>query len=238
MTTEPGRHLLIEDRGRSLHGVVRSGESWAAAARRTVASLSVEPVPVDLSGEDLTFLVDHDTRVALRAMVRGDLPDVVRWRQQPHVERWWSNDGPATTESVTKLYGPSIDGMSPTRMWVAEVNGRSIGFVQDYRLRDYPEYALLCPDPDAVALDYAIGEPEWIGRGYGARIVWAWLQKVRHRFPDVSAVFAAPDHRNTASIRMLEKVGFRQGIWFDEPNKQGSVDTVIGCTLDIPVVVG
>ena len=61
--------------------------------------------------------------------------------------------GEPTAQRVAAAYGPDIDGTTPTRMWVVEVNGRSIGFVQDYRIRDYPEFALLTPDPDAIGLD-------------------------------------------------------------------------------------
>jgi aminoglycoside 6'-N-acetyltransferase len=216
---------------------VHEDESWAAAARRTVASLHVEPVPVDLSGEPKQFVVDHDNRVAVRAMTRGDLSDVTRWRQTEHLHRWWASDGEPTLERVAAQYGPSIDGMTPTRMWVAEVNGRSVGFLQDYRVGDYPEYAVLGPDPDAIGVDYALAE-EWSGRGFGVRVLWAWMCRARHRFPEAATFFAAPDHRNAASLRMLAKAGFTEGVWFDEPQEDGTVDTVVGCTLDVRRVLG
>ena len=130
--------VTVLDRGHELSGVVRPGESWAAAARRTAASITGEPVPLDLSGEVKRFQIDHDLRVALRAMTRGDLPDVARWRRSDHVRRWFAADGEPDLETVTEKYGPRIDGMSPTRMWVVEANGRSVGFCQDYRVRDYP----------------------------------------------------------------------------------------------------
>ncbi|WP_395691417.1 GNAT family N-acetyltransferase [Nocardioides sp.] len=229
--------LVVHDRGRELAGVVHEGESWAAAARRTVASLHVDPVPVDLSGEVKEFVVDHDLVVGVRAMGRGDLPDVTRWRQSDHLHRWWAADGEPTTERVAAQYGPSIDGMTPTRMWVAEVNGRSVGFLQDYRIGDYPEYAVLGPDPAAIGVDYALSE-EWSGRGLGVRVLWAWMARARRRFPDATAFFAAPDHRNAASLRVLAKAGFTPGLWFDEPQEDGSVDTVVGCTLDVRRVLG
>jgi aminoglycoside 6'-N-acetyltransferase len=230
-------HLVVQDGGRELTGVVHEGEGWAVAARRTVASLHVEPAPVDLSGEVKRFVVDHDNRVALRAMTRGDLPEVTRWRQSEHLLRWWAGDGEPTAERVAAQYGPSIDGMTPTRMWIAEVNGRSVGFAQDYRIGDYPEYAVLGPDPAAIGIDYALAE-EWSGRGLGVRVLWAWMLRARHRFPEATAFFAAPDHRNAASLRLLAKVGFTQGLWFDEPQEDGSVDTVVGCTLDVRRVLG
>jgi aminoglycoside 6'-N-acetyltransferase len=237
LTDEPARaRVVVHDRGHDLAGVVHGSESWAAAARRTAASLHADPVPVDLSGEVKEFVVDHDNRVTVRAMTRGDLPVVTRWHQTDHVRRWWVAEGEPTAERIAASYGPCIDGMSRTRAWVAEVNGRSVGFVQDYRIGDHPEYALLGPDPTAIGVDYAVCE-EWSGRGLGARVLWAWMARTRHRFPDATTYFAAPDHRNAPSLRVLDKAGFTEGVWFDRPTA-GGADTVVGCTLDVRRVLG
>lgn len=230
--------LVVTHGTHELAGVVRGGESWLAAARRTCPSTVIDPVPVDLSGDTKRFAIDHDLVVSLRPMTRGDLPAVARWRGAEHVDRWWHTDGPATLEGVTAKYGADIDGTTPTRMWVVEANGRSVGFVQDYLISDYPEFALLTPDPAAIGLDYAIGEPEWVGRGLGTRLVWEWMLRARRRFPDAASYFAAPDHRNEASLRVLDKAGFVRGTWFDEPQGDGSTETMVGCSLDVPRVLG
>ena len=233
----PPVHVVVLDRGRELSGVVHDGESWAAAARRTCASMHADPEPLDLSGPVKRFVVDHDTRLAIRAMTRGDLRDVARWRAADHVRRWFT-DGEPTLEWAEAKYGERIDGMSPTRMWVVEVNGRSVGLVQDYRIGDYPDYALLGPDPDAVGIDYLIGEPAWVGRGLGARMLWAWMTRARTRFAGTQHFFAAPDHRNQASVRILRKAGFSEGLWFDEPQADGTVTTMVGHTLNVARVLG
>ncbi|MDT0187808.1 GNAT family N-acetyltransferase [Microbacterium sp. ARD31] len=239
---EPGGpgapRVVVRHGGRELTGTVLPGESWAAAAARVAATTGVTPVAEDLSGGDLLFVADPDQRIDLRAMTYGDLPGLTRWLQAPHVRRWWRNDGEPTREAVEARYGPRIDGRTPTRMWVVEVNGRSVGFVQDYLVRDYPGFALLTPDPDALGLDYAIGEPQWAGRGLGARVLWSWMLGARHRHPEATAYFAAPEHTNHASLRVLDKVGFTRGTWFDEPQRDGTTSTAIGCTLDVPRVLG
>lgn len=218
-------------------GEVRPGESWLAAARRTAGS-SGEPVPVDLAAHPRRWAVEPDRQVTVRPATRGDLPDLTAWRQSEAVRRWWAADGEPTPANVEAQYADALDGREPTLIWVVDVNGRSVGFVQDYRLSDHPEYAVLTPDPDAIGVDYAIGDPAWLRRGLGPRMLWAWMLRMREVRPAAEHYFAAPDHRNRASLRCLEKVGFVPGLWFDEPQTDGSVATVVGCTLDVAAVLG
>ncbi len=232
--------VLVEvaDDDEVLVGPAEPGEAWAVAAQRLAGAEVAAPVARDLSGPTKRFVVDRDVRVTLRDMTRGDLGDVTRWRAAPHVARWWSGDHEPTYYAVERAYGHRIDGLSPTRMWVLEVNGRSVGFGQHYRIADYPDYALLGPDPEAIGVDYAIGESEWAGRGLGTRMVWAWALRARTLYPEAPVMFAAPDHRNVASRRVLARAGFVEGLWFDEPSHRGGVDTVVGCTLDVATVIG
>jgi aminoglycoside 6'-N-acetyltransferase len=177
-------------------------------------------------------------RLAFRPLTRADFADVVAWQAQPYVARWWSQE--ATDVAGAELhYGPALDGDDPTRMWVAEVNGRSVGLLQDYRIGDHPEYALLTARPDAVGMDYLLGEPSWVRSGVGTRMLWAYVRDVVvPHYPRLREVFAAPDHRNAASLRVLDKLGFTRGLWFDEPQPGGRVDTVVGCTFDVARILG
>ena len=70
-------------------------------------------------------------------------------------------------------------------------------------------------------------------------MLWAFVRDVVvPGYPGARELFAAPDHRNAASLRVLDKLGFTRGLWFDEPRSDGGVDTVVGCTLDVPAVLG
>ncbi len=214
---------------------VRAGESWARAADR-VAGGPGPTLALDLSGDPLRFSVDEDHRFALRAMTEGDLGDVHRWVNAPHVATWW--DDQRSPEQVERHYAPGLRGEEPVRYWVFEVNGRSVGFCQDYRIAEHPDYALLCGRPDAIGFDYAVGEAAYAGRGLGTSLLWVFLRDlVVPANPGARELFAAPDHRNARSLRVLAKLGATQGLWFDEPRSDGGVDTVVGCSIDVQRVL-
>lgn len=214
---------------------VPAGESWAQAADRLAGGRG--PVlAVDLSDEALRFCVDDDHRFALRPMTEGDLPDVTRWVNMPHVATWW--DGRRSPEQVAAHYAPGIRGEHPVRYWVWEVNGRSVGFCQDYRIADHPGFALLCGRPDAIGFDYVIGEAAFVDRGLGTKLLWVFLRDlVVPAYGPVRELFAAPDHRNARSRRVLAKLGATEGLWFDEPQSDGTAHTVVGCSIDVPTVL-
>ncbi len=251
---------------RVVNAVRHAGESVLGASLRALGEEGlpgVEPWAVDLSGKIGTLAVDvpdtmtidhlkadsgdpaveralsvpHAT-IGFRAMTHADLSDVVRWTAEPHVARWWDAES-TDLAAAEKHYGPAIDGEDPTRLWVVEINGRSVGFVQDYLIGDHPEYAALTARPDAVGIDYAIGDATWAGRGTGTRMLWHFLRDVvRPHHPEARACFAAPDHRNAASLRVLDKLGFERGLWFDEPQAGGGVETMVGCEIDLRRVLG
>jgi RimJ/RimL family protein N-acetyltransferase len=220
-----------------LRGQVHTGESWAEAADR----LSPDGGPVlavDLGGDPLRFRTDHEHVLAVRPMTPGDFPEVARWVGEPHVARWWGSDH-RTEAGIARHYGPALRGEEALRVWIWEVNGRSVGFAQDYRISDHPEYALLTARPDAIGVDYGIGEPAFVGRGLGTGLLWVFLRDiVWPAYSGATEFFAAPDHRNAVSLRVLAKLGFVRGVWFDEPAADGSTRTLVGCSLDVAQVIG
>lgn len=174
--------------------------------------------------------------VGFRRMVEADLDSVVRWRREPHIERWWGTS-PARDEVVAH-YQPRLgepDGAERVRMFVVEVDGRPVGFVQDYRVGDDDDYAVKTGRPDAVGFDYLLGEPGLVGRGIGTRVIWEFCRDViRRDYPDATAAIASPSHRNAASLRALAKCGFEQGLWIDAPARPDEPpDAEVVCTLDL-----
>jgi aminoglycoside 6'-N-acetyltransferase len=151
--------------------------------------------------------------IAFRPLERADLATMAGWQAEPHVARWW-HDPVADAVAAEAKYGPRIDAATPTRVDVILADGVPAGFVQMTPLAPDAERlaaALTDGGADTVVLDYAVGTPGLVGRGVGSRAIWAYVRDVvLVRRPGTRYVVAAPESANTASIRAVEKLGFRR----------------------------
>ncbi len=140
-------------------------------------------------------------------MRHTDLPMLQRWLSRPHVDAWWHE--PLDLAGVVRKYGPRIDGVVSTHIFVIEHELRAIGWIQWYRWRDYAAHAAqLGAEPTAAGVDLALGEADLLGRGLGSRALALFIERVVFAH-DVSAVVCDPEERNTRSLRAFEKAGFK-----------------------------
>lgn len=151
--------------------------------------------------------------IEFRRLVDADLPALTLWMAADHAKPWF-DDEPRSVELARVHYAEELAGTSATRMWIVELDGRDIGYIQDYPVIAYDDYAVRVQDLEAIAFDYLIGEPDLIDRGIGTRMVTAFCRRVLCRdYPGAPRFVASPDVRNTRSIRMLQKCGFTPGLW-------------------------
>ncbi len=73
-------------------------------------------------------------------------------------------------------YAKELDGTSATRMWIVELDGRDIGYMQDYPVIAYDDYAVRVQDPEAIAFDYLIGVADLVDRGIGTEMITAFCR--------------------------------------------------------------
>jgi len=153
------------------------------------------------------------TSFDFRRLVDADIPVLVTWMAAEHAQPWFG-DEPRTPELARQHYAKELDGTSATRMWIVTLDGRAIGYVQDYPVVAYDDYAVRVRDLAAIAFDYLIGEADLVDRGIGTQMVTAFCRDVLCRdYPDAPRFVASPDVRNARSIRVLEKCGFTPGLW-------------------------
>ena len=149
--------------------------------------------------------------LAFRPMTDEDFGAVARWQSAPHVATWWD---PRTRDedSVRARYAPRLRGDEPDPDVGRRGRRAAAGFLQDYRVGDHPDYAVRTQDPDAVAFDYAIGEPGRVGRGLGTRMIWEFCRDVlRARHPDAVHFLASPSHRNVGVAARAGQVRLHPG---------------------------
>jgi RimJ/RimL family protein N-acetyltransferase len=175
-----------------------------------------------------------DAMTAFRPMEEDDLTRVAGWWRAPHASHWFHGESVSDVDVRDRLL-PRLRGEVPTRMWVYEVDGAAAGYAQTYRVGDHADYAVKTGDPEAAAFDYLLGEGHLVGRGLGTRMVWELCRDVlRREHPTAGHHLASPSHRNAASLRVLEKCGFTEGLWIDEPAEPGGrPDTEVVCSLDV-----
>lgn len=139
-----------------------------------------------------------------RLLTAVDYPLFARWLAEEHVSKWWRE--PATVEHVEKEYG-NKDGK--TSVYLVSIENKPIGIIQCFRVEDYPDYAKLLQMPGAVCIDYLIGEPSYIGKGYGTKMIRVFIEQIiKPNYPDAIGVVTAPEVSNHASIAVLRKAGF------------------------------
>lgn len=143
----------------------------------------------------------------LRPMTSDDLPVVRGWLDLPHVARWWLADTTAEAE-IAKTRRRVAGPRSATILLMATWDDVPIGWCQWYRWADYPADAAAMDARDGeVGIDYAIGDPAFVGRGVGTALIAALVAWARQARPG-AGVLTDPDAANTASRRVLEKNGF------------------------------
>lgn len=155
-------------------------------------------------------------RIDFRRLLADDLPLMHKWLQHEHVRRWWSER--RTYAQVADHYLPAIEGRRPTDLYLIVVGQQPVGFIQTYKVADYPEHRELVQVEKGVAgVDLFISEPELVGRGLGTEVLRQFVDEIVFSDEAVHACVADPDVANVSSLRAFEKAGFGRVREFVDP---------------------
>jgi aminoglycoside 6'-N-acetyltransferase len=137
-----------------------------------------------------------------------DLPMLFGWLQQPHVREFYQRDIPVWDE-IRAQYLKAAARNSPTRRFIISTD-RPIGFIQAWRIADSADYTAHWGVSTGISLDLLIGEPEFVGQGWGRRILTRFLHEVAFPlFPQDEICWIIHDHRNERAMRASTAAGFR-----------------------------
>jgi RimJ/RimL family protein N-acetyltransferase len=152
--------------------------------------------------------------ITFRPLSETDLSLIHGWLNNPEVARFYGLDlenlTRPTLDQVVEHYMPRIRGERPTFCYVMMSGRRPAGFIQTYRVGDYPDYARAIEyDEDAWAIDLFIGEDDCRGRGFGSRALVRFLESEVFTRPGVEVAVISPNPNNKRAIRAYERAGFR-----------------------------
>lgn len=145
----------------------------------------------------------HTARLRLRPVTSADADDLFALHSNAHVLRYW--DSPPWTERaraerfIAASSQMAEDGSGARLVIERASDGAFVGWSGVSRWS---------PDYRSASLGYCLGEAAW-GHGYATESARALLQWAFDTL-DLNRVQAETDTRNTASARVLEKLGFRR----------------------------
>ncbi len=145
-----------------------------------------------------------------RRVVPADFDLLRKWLARPHVARWWNHE--TSPEAIERDFGPTVRGEELNEDLLALLDGRPFGLAQRCRISDYDEYVIplreivAVPD-DAMSIDYLIGDPALVGRGWGTRMLRSLVADTWAAHPAASCIIVPVSAANTASWRALERAG-------------------------------
>jgi len=121
-----------------------------------------------------------------------------------HVRPWYKNPEDWLHE-INNRYGE----FSFIKHFIAEFEGVPIGFCQYYDMfhgQKYEDWMKIEKPGEFFSIDYLIGDPEYLHKGLGQKMIGMMIDKLRKK--GAKTVVVRPDSKNTRSNRALEANGF------------------------------
>lgn len=145
-----------------------------------------------------------------RRLTLGDIALMHRWLNTDFVIEWWDQRGHSYDEVEAK-YQAYITGTKPSQPYLMLYDDKPIGYIQTYRIMDWPEYAEVVQVGEGGAgIDLFIGEAGYIHRGLGPQILRAFLREIVLKDPSwATFCIVGPEPKNQGAIRAYERAGFR-----------------------------
>lgn len=151
------------------------------------------------------FMREHyPGKVMLRPLWDADVDLLKKWLAMSHIARWYEHPDEWIRE-IRERHGE----FSFIRHYIAEVDGVAMGFCQYYDCyygRQHENWYTVDEPGVMYSIDYLIGEPEYLRRGYGREMV-RLLGEILAGL-GAERIIAQPDPENASSRNVLEANGY------------------------------
>lgn len=165
------------------------------------------------------FIYKSKKFMIFKLLKREHFPLLLKWLETSHVKKWWDPDINWTLELITKKYNSYTKGFKhlvletqiikkTMHAFIINFNNVDIGYIQYYDRYDFPPDDISNLPESCAAIDWYIGELNYIGKGIGTQALSIFLNEfVLKDFKNASV---DPDTANIGAIRIYKKVGFKK----------------------------
>ena len=130
---------------------------------------------------------------------------IEHWVKRPHISKWLHGVG---LQNTLSSLAHSFEGSSETQHWIAYYDKIPIGYLLTSEVNQNDDWvsSIEFSGEKAITLDVFIGEPDYIGKGIGPRMITDLLQS---QFSDVTDVLIDPEVKNSRAVQVYQKLGFQ-----------------------------
>jgi RimJ/RimL family protein N-acetyltransferase len=142
--------------------------------------------------------------ITLRPFEDDDLPLFARWLSRDYIQKWY-HDPDDWLDEIRRRHGD----FGWLHHFIVMADGVAVGFCQYYdcfdanALEDW--YTVTTPG-ETYSIDYLIGQPDYLGRGYGTAIVARLTEMVRAL--GGQEIIVNPEAENLPSCGALRANGY------------------------------
>lgn len=150
-----------------------------------------------------------DATLVIRQATQDDAPMLERWDRDPGVIACTTDDPEAEQAFAGAVWSEEIAANSDvTCYYIAELDGRPIGAMQVIDPHREPTHYWGEIEPNLRAIDIWIGDAKDRGKGHGAAMMRAVIDRC-FADPEVKAIVIDPLASNTDAHRFYQRLGFK-----------------------------
>ncbi len=151
----------------------------------------------------------YHEKISFKKLTQEHVPLLITWFSEPHVRRWWPI---LEKDEVVEHFLKRIRSKD-TFGYIVTLKDTPIGYIQYYYIDPTGEKTGKCLPKlptTTVGTDQFIGDPLYINKGVGTRMIKEFITYLGRIEPNITTLIVDPEPTNYAAIRCYEKVGFKR----------------------------